>query len=220
MSGTQDSQIRDVALFLNGVYQRLPEPCYVPILAVAREGKSRAMLMVDVSDSLLPPGDVPVPPADIEQYLDHLAILHAHFMGDESLEDAALGLCSRHDSIMVLSPAAARRTLELGQEEEFMCTIISGWEMFEKVAPVEAVRIIKNLQQDLQPVLSALADGPRTLLHGDYKFAHLGTMNGVRTIMLDWAAVTFGPPLPDLGWFLAVNYVSILSQKSDIFYVL
>ena len=52
---THDHAVREVALFRSGIYARLPPQCYVPIIAVARNGRSWSSLMVDVARLLEPP---------------------------------------------------------------------------------------------------------------------------------------------------------------------
>ncbi len=223
---THDGEVREVALFRGGVYQRLPEQCFVPILAAARDGSSWASLMVDVSGSLAPLGLAPIPLTDLRRYLDHLAAVHARFMGDESLLDPALGLSSLEDFILILSAPTARREIERGRGHRVLEMAARGWQIFEETAEPEAVQIIKHAQRDAGPLLRALAHARRTLVHGDYKLANLGswppsqplpheTEEGLRTIMLDWQDATFGPPLLDLAYFLAISSARLPVSKEE-----
>ncbi len=218
---TQDYEVREVALFRGNVYARVPDLAIVPVVAAARDGKSWASLMVDVSESLVPDGTEPVPAADVRRFLDHLAAIHARFMEDESLLKPSLGLSSLRDFIMILSPAYVRREIDAGRSHPVLEAAARGWEVFADVAKPEAARIIKRLQGDLRPLLRAIARAPRTLVHGDFKFSNLARWTppsppaeeGVpplppsepRTIVLDWQDATFGSPLLDLGYFLAIN---------------
>ena len=102
----------------------------------------------------------------------------------------------------------------------------------------EAVRIVRKTQLDLRPLLRALARAPRTLVHGDYKIANLGAWTPPppqvddaaaaagdampegrepepRTIMLDWQDATFGSPLLDIGYFLAINSSRLPVSKEE-----
>jgi hypothetical protein len=223
---THDDEVREVALFRGGVYQRLPEQCFVPVVAAARDGSSWASLMVDVSGSLARLDLAPIPPKDLRRYLDHLAAAHARFMGDESLLDPALGLSSLEDFILILSAPTVRREIEQGRGHRVLEMAARGWQIFEEAAEPEAVRIIQQAQQDPGPLLSALARAPRTLVHGDYKLANLGTWpppqplpretgEGLRTIMLDWQDATFGPPLLDLAYFLALSSARLPVSKEE-----
>lgn len=243
---THDTEAREVALFRGGVYARVPDLCIVPIVAAARDGQSWASLMVDVSESLAPPGDAPLPVADVKRYLDHLAVVHARFMEDESLLNPALGLSSLRDFIMILSPSVVRRELEQGRAHPVLEWASRGWEIFDEVAMPAAARVVKKTQSDLRPLLRALARAPRTLVHGDYKFANLGSWTPPappasavsttesesetptqpteaqpisqaepRTIILDWQDATFGSPLLDIGYFLAINSARLPVSKED-----
>ncbi|MBI5877091.1 MAG: phosphotransferase [Chloroflexi bacterium] len=219
---TQDYEVREVQLFRGNVYTRVPDLAIVPVVAAARDGKSWASLMVDVSDSLVPTGPDPLPAADVKRFLDHLAAIHARFMEDESLLKPALGLSSLRDFIMILSPAYVRREIDAGRSHPVLESAARGWEVFADVAKPEAARIIKRLQSDLRPLLRVIARAPRTLVHGDFKFSNLGrwvpppapspAADGLpawtpepRTIVLDWQDATFGSPLLDLGYFIGIN---------------
>lgn len=174
MRHTHDSEVREVALFRGGVYQRVPDLCIIPIVAAAREGKSWASLMVDVSEHMLPGGHEPLSIADLRRILDHLAVVHARFMEDESLLNPALGLSSLRDFILILSKPVVSRELEQGRTHPVLEAAARGWDIFDEVGMPEAVRIIRKTQLDLRPLLRALARAPRTLVHGDYKIANLG----------------------------------------------
>jgi len=221
---THDYAVREVALFRGGVFRRLPGECWVPIVAAARNGQSWTSLMVDVSDFLIPSSLAPLPIHDLRRYLNHLAAAHARFMGDESLLEPALGLSSLEDFILILSAPTVRREVEQGRTHVVLEMAVRGWEIFEAVAKPEAVQVIKNAQQDLGPLLRALAHSPHTLVHGDFKLANLGswsqplpreTGEGLRTIMLDWQDATCGPPLLDIAYFLAVNSTRLPVSKGE-----
>jgi hypothetical protein len=50
----------------------------------------------------------------------------------------------------------------------------------------------------------SLVDGPRSLLHGDYRLDNLlFPLSGEGVVAVDWQTVTVGPPTRDLGYFLA-----------------
>src|SRR5512143_3521723 len=157
MRMTQDYEVREVALFRGNVYARVPDLAIVPVVAAARDGKSWASLMVDVSESLMPEGPEPVPAIDVRRFLDHLAAIHARFMEDESLLKPSLGLSSLRDFILILSPAYVRREIEAGRSHPVLEAAARGWEVFADVAKPEAARIVKQLQGDLRPLLRAIA---------------------------------------------------------------
>lgn len=237
---THDVEVREVALFRGGVFARMPDVLIVPIVAAAREGQTWASLMLDVGEWLTPNDDSPIAPEDLRRYLDHLAVLHARFMEDESLLKPTLGLSALRDFILILSPATVARELDQGRAHPVLEWARRGWQIFDEIAPPEAARIVRRLQQDLRPLLRAIARAPRTLVHGDYKFANLGVWQPEpqpslvaesgespgdvsaaappaepRTIILDWQDATFGSPLLDIGYFLAINSARLGVAKEE-----
>jgi hypothetical protein len=230
MRHTQDYEVREVALFRFGIFPKIPEWCIVPIIAVARNGKSWSSLMVDVSEALTPSSSEPIPLDDLKRYLNHLAVIHARFMEDESLLNPKLGLTTLRDFILILSPQTVSRSIEQGQTHRVLEWAQRGWQQFAAQSP-DASRILEKIRYDLRPLLRAIARAPRTLVHGDYKLANLGTWippmpsnhdeNAPhpavepRTIVLDWQGAAFGSPLLDLGYFLAINSSRLPVSKEE-----
>src|SRR5512143_2112133 len=130
---TQDYEVREVALFRGNVYQRVPDLAIVPVVAAARDGKSWASLMVDVSDSLLP-SNKPLELAQLKRCLDHLAAIHARFMEDESLLHPSLGLSSLRDFILIFSPTIIKREVDQGRTHPVLEWSLRGWKIFDAVA--------------------------------------------------------------------------------------
>lgn len=214
MRRTRDTLVRESALYREGVYARMPGSCLAPVVATARDGGSWANLMEDVSDWLALGGNTPIPLADLEQYLLSLAALHARFLNDDSLADPALGLSTLADFITILSPEGARRDIEAGRGHPVLEWCVLGWEMFVESAPADAVRLVRALQRDVNPLVDAVRRAPHTLVHGDYKIANLGRRSG-RTVILDWQDAAFGPPLLDLGYFVAINSARLPVSKDE-----
>jgi len=243
MRVTHDTEVREVALFRGGVYQRVPDLCIIPTVAAAREAKSWASLMVDVSEYMLPGGIAPLDLPVLRRILDHLAVVHSRFMEDESLLNPALGLSSLRDFILILSRSVIDREIEQGCSHPVLEAAQRGWDIFADVGMPEAVRIVRKSQLDLRPLLRALARAPRTLVHGDYKIANLGAWTPPspppppqvedapaatagdaiperrppepRTIIIDWQDATFGSPLLDIAYFLAINSSRLPVSKED-----
>lgn len=212
---THDHAVREVALYRQGIYARLPKTCYVPIVAVARDGASWASLMADVAAGL--PADDALRRDDLTRYLRALAAVHARFMGDESLRDPALGLSSLRDFVQILAAPTVQTECAEGRTHPVLEAARRGWQVFAEIAPPEAVQIVAELASDPEPLLALLDSMPHTLLHGDFKAANLGVWSpepgqppaaaaqAARTIMLDWQDATGGPALLDLGYFLAIS---------------
>jgi aminoglycoside phosphotransferase (APT) family kinase protein len=89
-----------------------------------------------------------------------------------------------------------------------------GWAALERLAP-EAAELGLALAADATPLARAMADGPRTLVHGDWKFGNLGTQPDGRTVLLDWGWPGEAGPAVDLAWYLAVNCDRLPESKED-----
>lgn len=206
---THDIQTREVALFRGGIFRRLPSVCYVPILAVAREGEDWASLMWDVRPALEAAAKPVVEPEDARLWLEHLAWLHARFRADASLADPALGLASLQDFLTILSPQVVRRELREGRTHPVLERAARGWDVFDATAPPDIRRAVQAWQHKPEPLLDALARMPQTLVHGDYKLANLGILDADagnrRSVILDWQDATHGPGVLDFGYFLCLN---------------
>lgn len=211
---TNDHAVREVALYREGMYQRMPVTCYVPIVAAARNRDMWTSMMVDISAGLIPSG--PIPFQSLEWVLAHLAAVHAQFLGSDLLRRPALGLSSLRDFVLILSPDSVRNELADGQDHPVLRAAAEGWTIFADVAPPAAVRMLTRLQNNVQPLLDRLSSLSQTLVHGDFKLANLGslaTAGQQRTIMLDWQDATYGPPLMDLGYLLAIDAARLPASR-------
>lgn len=221
---THDHAVREVALYRYGVYARLPAVCYVPIVAVARDGAAWASLMDDVSAGL--PADGPLKLDDLRRYLQDLAAVHARFMSDEALCDPALGLSSLRDFVQILALPTVQAECAQGRANPVLEAALRGWQIFAEVAPPEAVHIVEALAREPEPLLALLERVPHTLIHGDFKAANLGrwppesaqqsdrSIGAARTIMLDWQDAARGPGLLDLGYFLGISGPRLPTTKA------
>ncbi len=79
-----------------GVYAETPPVIDHTILGMALEGSGPSarlsILMSDCAADLVPPGDAVIPRAHHADFIDHMAAMHAHFMGwhdDLGLQDLA-----------------------------------------------------------------------------------------------------------------------------------
>jgi hypothetical protein len=210
---THDQAVREVALFRHGVYARLPATCYVPIIAAARDGNAWASLMTDVSPGLA--ADEPLTLDDLRRYLAHLAALHARFLHDDALQDPALGLSSLRDFMLILAPTTVQTECAEGRGHPVLQAATRGWSICAEIAPA-VMHLVEQLERDLHPLMALIERMPHTLLHGDFKAGNLGVWPPAtaqptdpnaapRTIMLDWQDATYGAPLLDLGYFLAIS---------------
>lgn len=213
---TKDTQVREVALYRMGIYADLPTSVWQPTLAVAPQGNSWAALMEDVSEWLSPPLMVPEPTLSL--HLQHLAQIHARFMNDTAVLAPENGLSALEDFVTILAPQTIQRELTAGQSAPVFGMAVEGWQVFARHATPAVAALVDSVQNNVQPLLKLLQESPSTLLHGDYKLANLGLRPGLpepRTIALDWQDASYGPPLLDLAYWLAVNPAAFPGSQKD-----
>jgi hypothetical protein len=203
-------------LWRRGILHDLPDCFEQPIIGVGLgrrvpDGPEvTALLMRDVSESLVPVDDEPVPLAHHLQFLDHMARLHATFWGAGERID----IVSPTDRYLELSPAMAAREAALGSDHLVPRLVGQGWPLFAEVAPV-AAEVVLPLVHDPSPLLRALADTPQTLIHANFKLDNLGVTTEGRTAIFDWETSGRGAPTADLAWYLAINCRRLPQSKED-----
>ena len=186
-------------LWRRGILARLPDCIDQPIVGVAHEGVT-VLLMRDVGDRLVPVSDDKVPLDQHLRFVHHMAALHAHFWETE----LDIDVVPAHTRYLELSPRTAEREAALGSPPLVPRLIGEGWPLFARVAP-RAAEVVVPLTHDPAPLVHALAAGPGTLVHGNWKLDNLGTAVDGRTILLDWETPGRGAGVSDLAWYLAIN---------------
>jgi hypothetical protein len=194
-------------LWQRGILARLPACINQPIVAVgiqdpAGQGPSGgcAVLMRDVSRWLVPATDEPIPGRQHQQFLAHMAALHAAFWngGDE------LEVVPATHRYLELSPWMAQAEAGIGSPHLVPQLVARGWPLLAEAAPA-AAEIVVPLAHDPGPLVAALAQTPQTFVHSNWKLDNLGTDDQGRTVLLDWEQPGRGAALSDLAWYLAIN---------------
>ena len=205
MRATDDAGGRDVAVWHTGLLDRLPAPLGHAVVAAARDGAGRALLMRDVGAALIGGGPLdPLPRATHERVLDGLAALHVAYWRCADLSDPRHCLCPLPRYYALLAPQRAAAEPVANDE---LRHVADGWRALPSLVAAEVVALLRRLHADPQPLCDALARFPHTLLHGDYKPANLavrpGEVPGV--VLLDWSLAAAGPPAIDLAWYLGLS---------------
>lgn len=139
--------------------------------------------MRDITEWLVPEGDAGLTAAAHHQFLDHMAQLHQTFWG--WTDD--VGLCTSAQRWTVLSPTAAVEAAR-GTRDPVPLALPGGWAALQDTVP-EAWKVAVALADDPTPLVAALAELPRTLVHGDWKGGNLGLLPGGRTALVYGAGV-------------------------------
>lgn len=214
MQASDDRDCRSVSVWQSGLLDRLRPTIRHAIRACALDGDGWAMLMDDVSDTLMS-----IPQYTDEQVyllLDALSTIHATFWEAAELADPSLNLCSSHHLLELFTPATARRLAHI--PNPIPQRLLDGWPLLPTFFTPDVVELLEHLYADPRPLCDALARYPRTLIHGDYRGMNLGIIwqPAPQTVILDWQLAGFNVATIDLAWFFAGPNVRFSSIAYDV----
>ena len=178
------------------------------VLDVAVVDGELSVLMADVGDRLVPPGDAPVDLALHDALLDGLAGLAATFTGWRD----TVGLVPMADRFRFFAPDHIAGELARPDDDAVLRAAAEGWARLDQRAPAVA-DVVRAVHARPEALAAALARTPSTFLHGDPKMGNLGLAADGRTILLDWAYPGAGPATWELGWYLALNAARLPEGK-------
>jgi hypothetical protein len=180
-------------------------------VGLGRHGWGGALLMRDVSDSMVPPGDDPLDPHQAERFVDHMAQFAARFWGWRD----DVGLLPYGHRWSIFNDAMVACEAARGFPETVPTIVRDGWRRFGERAGAELSQLIHDLCAEPWALVDALRTTPSTFLHGDWKFGNLGADPAGRTVLIDWANPGEGPACADLTWYLALNRARLPHAKED-----
>ena len=214
MEATHDHCCRSVTLWQAGLLDRLQPTINHAILACAHDGDGWAMLMDDVSTTLLT--HQPFTVDQVYLLLHALATVHAIFWAVVELTEPELGLCASTDLIQIFSPATGRRFASV--PSPIPQRLVEGWRALQEIAAPDVVDVLNNLYTNPQPLCDALARYPATLVHGDYRSQNLGLAQQAapQAVILDWQLAGYGAATIDLAWFLSTPNVLLSPVAPDV----
>ncbi|HEX3541489.1 MAG TPA: phosphotransferase [Acidimicrobiales bacterium] len=204
MRATGDLRCRPALLWQAGIFDLLPATIDHAIVAVAtglgRGGLGAALLLADVSETLVPDVADPLPEDQHLRFLEHMADLHATCWAIPPHE----ALCPAANRAFFLTPWTTTPECGRSTNDPVPPLIAPGWDRLRRDAPA-AADLIWELLRDPSRLLRPLASLPATLIHGDWKAGNLGSHRDGRTVLLDWAFPGRAPGPWDLAWYIAVN---------------
>jgi hypothetical protein len=214
MRGFGDVGCRPVLVWTTGLLDAIPASIDHAVIGAAaglgRNGWGGALLLRDVSASLVPAGDDAIPMALHRQLLDHLADLSTTFWDATDGLPELLSLESRWSAF---GPGWLASEGALGWPDEVPVIAARGWDQLAARAPADVLGAVESLRRDLDPLVRAVRSTPQTFLHGDWKLGNLGASADGRTILLDWTYPGVGPVAHELGWYLAINAARLPEPK-------
>jgi hypothetical protein len=206
-------------LWERGILDLLPACIHQPIVGVARAGNgSRGtwLLMRDVGRWLVPDVAEPIPLTQHRGFVEHMADVHATFWdGSPVAARVDRTLTPLSNWLLDLSPWLASTEAALGSDALIPRLVGQGWERFPDLVRPSVAAVVGALTRDPTPLLAAFDATPLTLVHGNWKFANLGTDDEGRTVLLDWEGTGRFPATLDLAWYLAINCRRITESKED-----
>jgi aminoglycoside phosphotransferase (APT) family kinase protein len=202
--GADGTRPRALIMWAEGLLAALPPVIDPVIVGMAYDGRL-LQVMRDVRGTLVPPGPAPVPLDQHRRFLDHMAAMHAAYWDFAD----PYGLTTPVQRYGFAHPSHAER-----EPDAVPAHFPAGWAAVGETVP-EAAALALALTADPRPLARAMADGPHTLVHGDWKYGNLGSHPDGRTVLLDWAWPGRAGPCVDLAWYLAVNCDRLPESKED-----
>ena len=187
-----------------GLYHRFPDVIDHTIIAMALDttGSSTRLgiLMDDVSESLVPPGNDVVGAETHDGFVRHMAQLHAGFWGWHD----TVGLCPMANRIRFFCPDVIAPELMVDDVPGPVSAADAGWKELARIDP-ELRAFLGGIHDEPTALVDALAETPATFVTGDWKMGNLGRHADGRTVLVDQAYPGEAPGLYDLLWYVALN---------------
>jgi hypothetical protein len=211
---TGDHVHRPYLIWRAGIMDKAPACIDHTIVAMEVAGSGDeavlSILMRDVAPCLVPPGDTPVPQAQHEAFLAHMAELSAAFWGwgDD------IGLTTMTQRLRFFAPGNIAAELTTDDVPGPIAAAAAGWQRLPERSALlwdVALRVHERPEMIADPI----AGTPSTFLQGDWKMGNLGSHPDGRTILLDWAYPGSGPACWDLCWYLALNRARLPESKES-----
>lgn len=188
----------------------LPPPVRLPHVGVARDGDAVALLMPDLTGTLLR-WEAPVDAPTTDRVLAALAALHATPWHDQLPASFPWTDLRRRVLLLTRRSAAAYEAAGMPVGGRFRL----GWDAFDRQVRPPVRDLIDGLTADPEPVLAALARLPTAGLHGDLKLGNVGPGADGVVWMIDWQMTLVAPIAVELGWFLVCNVAGLPLTPED-----
>jgi hypothetical protein len=214
---TDDEVNRPVLLWETGLYDEIAAHLEHAVVDACRDERTgrAGLLMRDLGEHFVPEGATPFTLDQHEAFLSAMAGMHAGFWGWHD----DLGLCDDRTRTSLFADHRIAREAARGPLTGVPAVVRGCWEELTRLVPRTA-EPIRALVQDPGPLADALAETPRTLIHGDWKGGNLGVLPDGRVLLVDWAMPGEGAACADLAWYLAVNCdrLPVSKEASIAFY--
>jgi hypothetical protein len=164
------------------------------VLEAFLAGEETVLVMRDLADAVLT-WDDRLDRARVRDSMHAVAALHRSFLGAPPVEVPVL-----HEEVAAFAPT--RMQALLGGENPIPGLSLRGWEHFRSLVPPDLAEAVIGLAEQPATLVSALAEGPVTLAHGDLATVNMAPLDG-RLFLLDWALTCAAPGTLDVARFVA-----------------
>jgi hypothetical protein len=195
---------RQYLVWRAGIMDRSPGCIDHTVVAMGLDGAGEeavlTIVMREVGEYLVPPGDAVLPFNQHAGFIAHMAALHSAFWG----WDDQIGLTTMAQRVRFFAPEVIAAELVAPVVPTPVAAAAAGWDALPARSPLlwQLARLVHDRPEAITEPLSRT---PRTFLPGDWKLGNLGSHPDGRTILLDWTLPGAGPACWELCWYLALN---------------
>lgn len=230
MRVTDDDECRSVTLWSEGILDRMPAILEPAVIACARDEGGWAILMRDLGEYFVT--DRLFTQEQGARFLEGMAAMHATFFEDPAVANVLpspggqltpdegfvsggpLGLSEIRHVYEMFAPRTARRR-DAGTAE-ILERIVEGWQMVRELCPADVVDTVEPLLEDPSPLVNALNQYPKTLIHGDFRHSNLAALPDGRVGLVDWQLAAAAPPSVELGRYIGANSPFLIRPPEEI----
>ena len=206
---------RQYLVWRAGIMDRSPGCIDHTVVAMGVDGAGEeavlTIVMREVGEYLVPPGDAVLPSGQHAGFIAHMAALHSAFWG----WDDQIGLTTMAQRVRFFAPEVIAAELAAPVVPTPVAAAAAGWDALAVRSPLlwQLARLVHDRPEAITGPLSCT---PRTFLPGDWKLGNLGSHPDGRTILLDWTLPGAGPACWELCWYLALNRARLPEPKEAV----
>jgi hypothetical protein len=218
-AATRDTDVREACLAASWLLGRVG-PWPIPYLGAAADGDDAAILMPDLSSELIawerPSHEAPMSIQELDRVLGGVARLPTESWA--SSDD--FPWCPLRERLLLTSRVMCETQHRASGIPAGLASaerLLAGWDAFDRLASVEARRLVADLSADIAPLIEALRRLPSLGLHGDLKFANVALGPEEDDIgFIDWSMTIRAPVAVELGWLLVSNSASLPETPPEV----
>jgi hypothetical protein len=215
MRAVGDRVYRQYLVWQAGIMDQSPDCIDHAVMAMDLDGAGDdavlTIVMRDIAEFLVPPGDATLPSGQHAGFIAHMAALSGAFWDWQD----QIGLTTMEQRIRFFAPDIIAAELGAPEVPGPIAAAAAGWAALPGRSP-RLWQLARLVHDRPEVITEPLAETPHTFLAVDWKLGNLGTHPDGRTILLDWAFPGAGPACWDLCWYLALNRARLPEPKEAV----